>query len=82
MELMDLLSQTGGIQSMASELGVSESQAANGAAAQLPATPGGFKKQARRQLTGPEGLAGMLGGRSAEAARGDARGLALMPTPA
>jgi hypothetical protein len=49
----------GGIQSMARELGVSESQATAGAAALLPALLGGFKKQA--QPTGIEGLAGMLG---------------------
>jgi hypothetical protein len=49
----------GGIQSMARELGVSESQATAGAAALLPALLGGFKKQARP--SGLEGLAGMLG---------------------
>jgi hypothetical protein len=62
MQLMDLLNQTGGIQSMARELGVSESQAASGAAALLPAILGGFKKQAQAQPTGLEGLVGMLGG--------------------
>ena len=59
MQLTDILAQMGGIQSMARELGVSESQATAGAAALLPALLGGFKKQA--QPTGIEGLAGMLG---------------------
>jgi hypothetical protein len=59
MQLPDILAQMGGIQSMARELGVSESQATAGAAALLPALLGGFKKQA--QPSGLEGLAGMLG---------------------
>ena len=46
---------------MARELGVSESQAATGAAALLPAILGGFKKQATAQPTGLEGLGGLLG---------------------
>ncbi|MGE3841458.1 MAG: DUF937 domain-containing protein [Vicinamibacterales bacterium] len=61
MQLQDLLSQMGGLQQMARELGVNESQAANGAAALLPAILGGFKKQAQAQPTGLEGLAGVLG---------------------
>ncbi len=60
MQLTDILAQMGGLQSMARELGVSESQATAGAAALIPALLGGFKKQA--QPTGLEGLAGMLGG--------------------
>lgn len=60
MQLTDILAQMGGLQSVARELGVSESQATAGAAALLPAILGGFKKQA--QPTGLEGLAGMLGG--------------------
>lgn len=58
MNLSDILAQTGGIQSMARELGVSEAQAASGAQALLPAILGGFKKQA--QSGGVEGLGGML----------------------
>jgi hypothetical protein len=60
MQLTDILAQMGGLQSVARELGVSESQATAGAAALIPAILGGFKKQA--QPTGLEGLAGMLGG--------------------
>jgi hypothetical protein len=62
MQLADILNQMGGIQSVARELGVSESQAATGAAALLPAILGGFKRQTQAQPTGLEGLAGMLGG--------------------
>ena len=62
MQMTDILGQIGGIQSVARELGVSEDQAASGAAALLPALLGGFKKQAQTQPTGLEGLVGMLGG--------------------
>jgi hypothetical protein len=61
MQITDLLGQLGGIQSMARELGVSESQAQSGAAALIPAILGGFKKQTQAQPTGLEGLAGVLG---------------------
>ena len=60
MQPTDILAQTGGLQAMARELGVSESQAAAGAAALLPAILGGFKKQATRS-GGAEGLGGLLG---------------------
>lgn len=62
MQIMDVLTQMGGIQSVARELGVSETQAAGGAAALIPAILGGFKKQAQAQPTGLEGLAGALTG--------------------
>lgn len=61
MDINDLLAQMGGLQSVARELGVSENQAAAGAAALLPALLGGFKKQAQAQPTGLEGLGGLLG---------------------
>jgi hypothetical protein len=61
MQLTDILAQMGGLQSMARELGVSENQAASGAAALIPAILGGFKKQAKAQPTGLEGLGGLLG---------------------
>lgn len=60
MQLNDLLSQMGGLQSMARELGVSEAQAAKGAEALMPAILGGFKKQAQAQPSGLDGLGGML----------------------
>ncbi len=61
MQITDILAQMGGLQSMARELGVSETQAASGAEALVPAILGGFKKQAQSQPTGLEGLGGLLG---------------------
>ena len=61
MQIDDVLRQLGGLQSMARELGVSEAEAAKGAAALLPSILGGFKKQAQSQPTGLEGLGGLLG---------------------
>lgn len=60
MQITDILRQMGGLQSMARELGISEDQAANGAAALAPAILGGFKKQAQAQPSGLEGLGGLL----------------------
>jgi hypothetical protein len=60
MQITDILAQTGGLQSIARELGISESQAASGAAALTPAILGGFKKQAQAQPSGLEGLGGLL----------------------
>ena len=62
MQIMDILNQMGGLQSVARELGMSQQQVNAGAAALLPAVLGGFKKQAQSQPTGLDGLAGMLGG--------------------
>jgi hypothetical protein len=61
MQFTDMLAQTGGLQAMARELGVSEAQAASGAAALLPTLLGGFKKQAQSQPAGLDGLGGLLG---------------------
>ncbi len=61
MQLTDILAQMGGLQSIARELGVSETQAADGAEALIPAILGGFKKQAQEPATGLEGLGGLLG---------------------
>jgi hypothetical protein len=61
MQITDLLAQTGGLRSIAKELGVSETEAASGAAALAPAILGGFKKQAQSQPSGLEGLGGLLG---------------------
>jgi hypothetical protein len=61
MQITDILAQAGGLQSMARELGVSESQAAQGAEALVPAILGGFRKQADAQPAGLEGLGGLLG---------------------
>ena len=61
MQITDLLAQTGGLQSMARELGVSEAHVANGAEALLPAILGGFKKQAQSHPAGLDGLGGLIG---------------------
>ncbi len=61
-QILDILGQSGGLQSIAREFGLSESQAASGAAALMPALLGGFKKQAQAQPAGLDGLVGMLGG--------------------
>jgi hypothetical protein len=62
MQITDLLSSVGGVQSMARELGVSEEEARSGAEALLPALLGGFKRQAQTQPAGVDGLVSMLGG--------------------
>ena len=62
MDMTELLRQVGGVQSVARDLGIDETQATTGLEALLPAVLGGFKKQAWAQPTGLEGLAGMLGG--------------------
>ncbi|HET9577707.1 MAG TPA: DUF937 domain-containing protein [Usitatibacter sp.] len=61
MQITDILARTGGLESMARELGVSEDDAAKGAAALAPAILGGFQKQAETQPAGAEGLGGLLG---------------------
>ncbi len=64
MQITDILAQMGGLRSMAKELGISEGDAANGAAALAPAILGGIKKQAQSGggLDGLGGLIGQLGG--------------------
>jgi hypothetical protein len=61
MQITDVLARMGGLQSIARELGVSEAKAHAGADALLPAILGGFKKQARAQPAGLDGLGGLLG---------------------
>ena len=61
MQITDILAQMGGLQSVARELGVSETEVASGADALLPAILGGFKKQAQAQPAGMDGLGGLLG---------------------
>ena len=57
-QINEILARMGGLQSMARELGVSETEAANGADALVPALLGGLRKQAQSQ---PSGLGGLLG---------------------
>ena len=61
MQITDILTRVGGLQSMARELGISETQAAAAAEALAPAVLGGFQKQATATPAGVEGLEGMLG---------------------
>ncbi len=77
MDLTTILSDLGGLSSIANELGISESQAATGAAALLPAILGGFKKQAQAQ---PAGL-GALGGILASLGGSGLLDSVLSPTP-
>ena len=65
MQITDVLARMGGLQAIARELGVSETEATAGAAALTPAILGGFKKQAQSRSGGLgalEGLLGQLGG--------------------
>ena len=64
MQITDILNQTGGLQSIARELGISESEAASGAAALAPAILGGLQNKAQDQagVAGLGGLLGQLGG--------------------
>lgn len=57
MNIMDIIKQAGGIESMAGELGVDQLTAKSGVEALLPAVMGGFKKNA--QSTG--GIGGLIG---------------------
>jgi hypothetical protein len=61
MNITEILARSGGLQSMARELGIDENQAAAGAEALLPAILGGFKKQTQARPGGVEDLGGLLG---------------------
>lgn len=61
MQITDILGGSGGLQTIARELGMSETEAQNGAQALLPAILGGFKRQAQARPSGVEGLDGLLG---------------------
>ena len=61
MQITDILNQTGGLQSIARELGISESEAASGASALAPAILGGFQNQVQSQPGGADGLGALLG---------------------
>ncbi|MEP2102128.1 MAG: DUF937 domain-containing protein [Parasphingorhabdus sp.] len=61
MSILEILQQSGGIGTMAKELGINENVAQAGAAALLPAILGGFKKTTQAQPSGLDGLGGLLG---------------------
>lgn len=56
----DILAQAGGIRAVAQQLGISEAEAAKGAAALLPAILGGFQNQAQANPAGAAGLGGLV----------------------
>lgn len=70
MQITDLLAQAGGLESIARQLGISETQAASGAEALLPAVMGGFQKQAQG-AGGLEGLLSQFGGMGLEGDAGN-----------
>ena len=61
MQITDIIAQTGGLEAMSRELGLTKAQVAAGAAALAPAVLGGFKKQAESQPAGIVGLGDLLG---------------------
>lgn len=62
MGILELIERTGGLGSVARELGISDAQAAAAAAALVPAIVGGLKRQTQTQPGGLEGLLGALAG--------------------
>ena len=60
MQLSDILNQTGGLQSIARELGIGDDEAASAASALAPAVLGGFRKQADSHPQGLQGLGGLM----------------------
>ncbi len=60
MGMMDILTQTGGIDAIAKQLGVPPAMAEIGAKALLPAVVGGFNKQADAAGGGEAGLGGLI----------------------
>lgn len=62
MNIGDLLQQSGALDSISKQLGVSPATAQSGAEALLPAILGGFKKQAQPDAGGLGGLMDIVGG--------------------
>ena len=77
MQLSEILSETGGLQSIARELGIGEDEAASAASALSPAVLGGFRKQAEAH---PEGLSG-FGGLLNQLGGGSLLDSVVAPTP-
>jgi hypothetical protein len=77
MQITDLLAQTGGLQSLARELGIDDRQAAAGAAALVPAILGGLQKH--EQAT--SGSVGGLGELLARLGGGNLMDQVLSPGP-
>jgi len=62
MGILEMIEQSGGLDSVARELGISEGDAAAAASALVPAIVGGLKRQTRVQPGGLDGLLGALAG--------------------
>lgn len=62
MDILKMLEQSGGLGSVARELGINEAQAAAAASALVPAIVGGLKRQTQAQPGGLDGLLGALAG--------------------
>jgi hypothetical protein len=62
MDIQAMISSSGGIDAIASQLGIPASTAQAGLSALLPAVMGGFKKNAQEQPAGVGGLMDMIGG--------------------
>ena len=60
MDLQQIIARAGGLEAIATQLGVNQDQAANGLNALLPAVVGGFKKKAGSHDQGIGGLVDML----------------------
>jgi hypothetical protein len=67
MPFTDMLAQMGGLQSMARELGVSDAQAASGAAALVPAILGGSRSRRSHSPRASTGSAASSGNSAAAA---------------
>jgi hypothetical protein len=61
MDVQSVIQQAGGIDAVAKQLGISPKQAQAGVSALMPAVLGGFKKNAKSNPAGIEGMVGMLG---------------------
>jgi hypothetical protein len=61
MQMTEVLSQMGGLRSIARELGVTEKQVRSGAETLVPLILVGFRKQAQSETASPEDLSGLLG---------------------
>ena len=62
MGILEMIEQSGGLGSVARELGISEAQAATAASALVPAILGGLKRQTQAHPAGLDGLLGALAG--------------------
>ena len=61
MDMMDMLTASGGIDAIANQLGIPPEMARAGVGALLPAVVGGFQKQSDAGGGGAGGLGGLIG---------------------